>query len=848
VNPLDLILSKLPDAKQGTNGSWSARCPAHDDRHPSLSISATSEGVVLLKCHAECATYEVCKALGMQLSDLFPPQFADGKRGSGMNVVATYAYTDPDGQKLFEVVRLYPKAFRVRRPNPNAKDGWTWGPIGVKLVVYRLPEVIKAVAEGRVVYVVEDEKDADNLARHGLVATTNPGGARKWRKGYSEVLRGADVVILPDNDDDGRDHAEMVARSLSGLAKSVKVVTLPDLPEEGGVSDWLAAGGSAAQLQEMAAGLPDRKLTTPTAKGDGNTTSINSSTTDDPAAVTNTDRGEEKKVRQSVASQLVDLAAGTGVELLHTPDKVGYARVVVGGHRETLSLKSAAFKQWLAGVYYQATGCAAGAQAVQDAVNVLECQARFEGSEKAVHVRLAEHQGDVYLDLGDADWTAVRVTPAGWQLVNDPPVIFRRPRGLLALPVPVRGGTVDELRRFVNVPDDDGWRLLVVWMVAALLPTGPYPVLCLHGEQGSAKSSFARAVRWLLDASKSPLRSEPREARDLMIAANNSWVIALDNLSYLPPWLSDCLCRLATGGGFTTRELYSDAEEVFFDATRPCILTGIEEVATRGDLLERAIVLQLPAIPEAKRQTEEDYYADLGAAASRILGALLDTLAGVLGTKATVKLARLPRMADFAKVGAAVELTLGWPSGSFMAAYAGNQEASNELALDSPVVPLITRLADEGGWPRDGQTGTWAELLQVLERMADEQTKKLKAWPKRPQALSGQLRRLAPYLRRVGVQVEWGRRSGGNRDRYVEISRAPAETGADRPHRPDRPGDQPPEAKPPSIPVERRGDGDAAGADGVASRPGAACVPPGTQRDGRDGAPASSGDADEEVI
>src|SRR5262249_20593555 len=154
--------------------------------------------------------------------------------------------------------------------------------------------------------------------------------------------------------------------------------------------------------------------------------------------------------------------------------------------------------------------------------------------------------------------------------------------------------------------------------------TGPYAVLILTGEQGAAKSTMARLLRWLIDPNAAPLRSQPRDGRDLVIAARNSWVLAFDNLSYLPIWLSDCLCRLATGGGFATRELYTDADEVIFDSQRWVILTSIEDVASRGDLLDRAVILRLPAIPEEKRRTEAAFWVAADAARPAILGALLD--------------------------------------------------------------------------------------------------------------------------------------------------------------------------------------------------------------------------------
>jgi hypothetical protein len=221
----------------------------------------------------------------------------------------------------------------------------------------------------------------------------------------------------------------------------------------------------------------------------------------------------------------------------------------------------------------------------------LEARALFDGPARLVFVRVGEADGVIYVDLANDRWEAVEVTPAGWRVVVNPPVKFQRTRGMLPLPLPIRGGAIGELRPFVNVATNNDLILLLSWQVAAFRPQGPYPVLILEGEQGSAKSTTQRVMRALIDPNTAPLRAEPRDTRDLMIAARNGWVVALDNMSRLNPALSDALCRLATGGGFGTRELYTDVDEILFDAMRPVMLNGINNPVVRGDLLERAVIL-----------------------------------------------------------------------------------------------------------------------------------------------------------------------------------------------------------------------------------------------------------------
>ena len=464
------------------------------------------------------------------------------------------------------------------------------------------------------------------------------------------------------------------------------------------------------------------------------------------------------------------------VDLFHTPDSVAYATFSVDGHRETYPVKSNGFKAWARRLFYERHEKTPSAQAVQDALGVLEGKALFDGQEHAVFVRVAPFNGCIYIDLANDVWQVVKISPAGWEVVSDPPVRFRRARGMLPLPIPVPGGSVELLRPFVNVVSDDDWTLLRSWLVAALRPVGPYPILPLHGEQGSAKSTTARALRSLIDPNSAPLRAEPRDGRDLVIAARNSWVLCFDNLSNVPSWLSDALCRLSTGGGFATRELYSDDAEVIFDACRPTILTGIEELATRGDLLDRSLIVSLPSIPESKRRAEATFWSEFDRLRPQILGSLYTAVADALSNLPSTRLERLPRLADFALWATAAEKSLGIEPGGFVAAYDDNRADANDLALEvSPVVPELLKIIDDpavggvGGWE-----GTAQALLGVLDSRAGDGTKRLKSWPKTPRALSGAIRRLAPNLRRAGIDVMFERTSGTHSQRIITFLRTEA--------------------------------------------------------------------------
>jgi hypothetical protein len=477
---------------------------------------------------------------------------------------------------------------------------------------------------------------------------------------------------------------------------------------------------------------------------------------------------EEPEVVAPTQSQvLIDLAEGA--ELFHTPDAEPFATITVADHAETWPLRSKGFRRWLAAQFYALQGKAPGGQAYQDAFSVLEGKAVNEGMERPVHVRLAELDGQIYLDLADPAWRAIEIDAKGWRVVKEPPVRFRRPKGLLPLPEPVRGGTLDELRPFVNLPSADDadatdapWRVLICWLTAAMRPRGPYPLLVLTGEPGAAKSTLGRILRSLFDPSVTPLRSQPREQRDLMIAATSGWLVALDNLSCLSEWLSDALCRLATGGGFATRQLYADAEEVLFDAMRPALLTSIDDVVTAGDLLDRTVFLRLETIPEERRQTEAELYRKWETARPRVLGALLDAVNGGLRQLPSVRLSSLPRMADFGLWCEAVGRGLGWRADSTLAAYRILIGDAAQVALEASVIagPLQQLLERNPRWE-----GTATDLLRELATLAGDKAKS-KDWPARPNVLSGHLGRLAPNLRRLGIWVTF-RKAGRARSRTI---------------------------------------------------------------------------------
>ena len=441
-----------------------------------------------------------------------------------------------------------------------------------------------------------------------------------------------------------------------------------------------------------------------------------------------------------------------GLDLFHDPDQQGWASVRVDTHWENYPIRARAFQLFLLRIYYLNTAESPGAQAIRAAAELFEARALFDGEECPVHLRVAGHGGRLYLDLCDRAWRAVEIDDEGWRIVDRPPAKFRRTRGAQPLPEPERDGSLDELRPFFNV-NHHGWTLIRAFLVAALRPGFPLPILVAKGEQGAGKSTACRVISSLIDPRTSALRGVPREVRDLTAAARNSWLVCFDNLSRLPEDLADAACRLATGGGFGGRQLYSDHDEAIFDATRPLVFNAIADLGTaRPDFLDRALIVEFLSITCEIRRDEAQFWHEFSERRPRILGALLDAAVAGLRNLPQVRLERPPRLADFALWVTACEQALGMKPGEAMAACQTNSAEARDLALAAS--PLYVPLAELA---REGFTGTVADLHARLDSMVSDAMRRSVRWPKAPNGLGNALRRMATNLRAAGVELQFSR-------------------------------------------------------------------------------------------
>jgi hypothetical protein len=491
-------------------------------------------------------------------------------------------------------------------------------------------------------------------------------------------------------------------------------------------------------------------------------------------------QGDEKKDQRSMARKIVDYILRR-VYLFHTPDGEAYARTRKGeGHCENLAIRSKDFRMSVIDEARRKFKSAPSRSVVETVLDTLEAAANTQGAEHKVDYRYARIGDEIYIDLGTPNWDMLRVTPRGWKVITDsqgrnitqPKVWFVRHKNMAALPYPSNTPNILALRSLINIGSEEDWRLVVAWLIAAMSGTGPYTILLIQGPQGSSKSALATLLRRIIDpVLRAALRSLWRNEWDLSIAASRSAVLAFDNLSKLTADQSDACCRLATGSGFATRELWTKDAETIFDGMRPLIFNGIGEFATRPDFLERCLVIVLPTIPPEQRRPMTAIQQDFQRLWPDIFAGLLDGLSTMLKNAPFVAASapNLPRMADFALVAIAAEPACPWEEGGFLKAYLANQRHGQEIAMESDqLAQRVMDLASRLRYAKKDWTGTATELREKLLNPALDN----RFIPATASALSSEVRRLQPVLLAYGVEITFSRQ-GAEGTRTISIAYKP---------------------------------------------------------------------------
>ena len=743
-----------------------------------------------------------------------PPHMAARRLGAGamrkgFKPEALHAYTDRTGTPLYWRLRLKNPANGEKYIRPMQVQGMVYSLSEPEFLegkpLYRMHDMEARPAE--TVIVTEGEHKADKLAALGLLVTTS-GAADSAVKADWLPLAGRDVLIWPDHDDAGQRYGAAVAEALTPLGCTVRTldVVALGLDAKGDAADWLVANPEAIAAVVLALPCQDspsialqsdddveadpahssetmeqaRQIVLRTAAGDvgapfEDAALISLRTLQDfnhaewmrvrkqlkeaNVGVTELDRrlrgpggGEEDE--QNVTDKLVGLARDR-CELIHDANGETYAVFEAAGARQVLRLDSKAFGEFLSHAYYSLFDRAPNEPALRVALSTLKGQAKFDGEQREVFVRIAKTATGYWLDLCNEAWQSVHIDASGWRVHAGGEVpLFTRGSSMRPLPLPVQGGSLESLWPLVNIPVTD--RLMVVtWMLECLRSDTPHVVLELVGEQGSVKSTTQKILRRLIDPNQADLRAAPKSVEDVWIAAQNSHMVSFENLSHLSPPYQDALCVLATGGGFATRTLYTNAEETILELRKPVVLNGISVIVTAQDLLDRCLHIDLPTIE--KRELASVMEARFEAAQPKLLGALLDLFVKALARLPGIEIApdKRPRMADFAALGEAVFQVCGSAPGAFLKRYNTMRADGVHRTIDSSPVgaALLSFLESRtSGW-----TGTLKELLQTLEVHRPHGA----AWPGSAKGLGDAIRRLSPALRMLNVDCTSTDKVGG---------------------------------------------------------------------------------------
>jgi len=475
-----------------------------------------------------------------------------------------------------------------------------------------------------------------------------------------------------------------------------------------------------------------------------------------------TPKANDKK--PSAAEIGLKLIRNVEMELFHTPQQVGFAALTRHDTGTVCHpIRSEAMKGFIRLRYHLATGKTIGREAVAEIIDLMDAEAIFMSPEEEVHVRVAGFGGDLYYDLGQPDGTMVKITPAGWTLVREAPVRFHRPNGFGMQVIPDRGGDLDDLRDLLQ-RDDKTWVLLLAFLLISLRPTHPYMVLLLSGGHGSGKSKISELIKRIIDPNALEKFRLPKDEHTLAIQAAMAWLLVYDNTSAVRWDLSDALCAMLTGGGFSTRKYYTDDEQRMFKNARPAIINGIGEFASQHDLLDRAIAIKLPPMPEGTRRTEKAINARFEAILPGVLGCLFDIVSVALRRFDEVEPPTTVRMADAAQWLIAAEPATGLPEGTFLRALeASVREITIENTINHPFVLALFKILDALGPERTYQ-GTMGELH---DKLRDQNGRIDPQLPQTASHLSNTLQRLAHGMAEIGLRVELMQRT--NRAKPVRI-------------------------------------------------------------------------------
>ncbi len=717
------IIKYLKNVKRTGENKYTACCPAHDDQHPSLSVYLSDDGArIMLHCFVGCTEDEILKSIGLKKRDLYTSK-AELIKNIGLKPDRQYEYRylNEDGSLAYLKVRNeYPdRSKKFTFEQPNGKRNLQ----GAHRVPYNLPNVLNSSK----VYFVEGEKCANILIENGLTATTLDTGANSvWQDNYDVYFNDKEIIVIPDNDEAGLKYAEKILNHIS----TANVLILPNLKEKEDVYDWIKSGHTIQELNDLPQLTKDEFISKYFKEKTRKKTKDN----------------YEKETESQI---IIKLVKQNDALLFHDTANNVYAAITVDGHKEVWSLESKDFSMWLNGLYYNSLGKPPRKDGISQAVAVLSAEARF-GNKEAIPLsnRVAKIDNTFWYSLSNSKWQAVKITEDGWSVEDNPPILFNRFRHQIAQVEPKSNGNIYKIFDYINIKDNR--TLFLCWLVSCFVSEIPHAMPIFFGEKGAAKSTSCMLLKKLIDPSALETLTIQNNVRSMAVNLQQHWFLPFDNVSQISEEISDTLCRAITGGGIQQRKLFSDADDYIFTFKRCIALNGINNVATRPDLLDRAILVELSRISENNRRELSEILKNFDNDLPLILGSVFDILSKAMKIYPTVKLEKLPRMADFARWGYAIGEALGNLGQVFLDEYRINYDRQNIEAINSDVVAvlMIDFMKDRENW-----TGRVSDLWNQLAMLAPNLGIKtnIKAFPAQPNTLSRRLNGLRSNLELVGI-------------------------------------------------------------------------------------------------
>jgi len=596
--------------------------------------------------------------------------------------------------------------------------------------------------------ITEGELDQQSLESQGFHAVTS-GSATSFKNHFVDNFKGKKVYICYDNDESGKEGAERVAKFFTEANEQAEVYII-DLPEmDGGkdIGDYFRLGHTKEEFEGLI-----KKARKFVPKESENKSNPNST---DP---------EKKKTK---VQELVELALSAECRVYLNTER---DPVIVFPHKPLIaySIKSNEFRGWLSGSYYAISEEGFSDETFLAVVHTLEARAYHEEEVIKLYNRIAKVDDVIYYDLGNGK-TAVRIDSKGWEITADCPVKFKRFKHQLPQIEPKKGGELSNVLQYVNIFDPNEQLLFITYLIAVFIPDIPRTVLVHIGDQGAAKSTAMRLARSLIDPSSAELLIPPSDIPELALAANHNYCLYLDNMSYLSDQLSDVLCRLVTGVGFTKRKLFTDADDIIFNQIVAIGITGITNVATKPDLLDRCLILRFQRISDEKREDEGEFWKKFNKDKPYILGAIFKVLSKVLQIVPELKLKQKPRMADYGKYASAAAIALGHNAEIFLSAFAENVKRQNDAAIEASAVAqvIIDFMNDKENW--EGSSSELYGLFKTLAINANLEIGGKNGFPKASNWLWKKIHVIRPNLIAMGINISHSESSIGS---VIKLSRS----------------------------------------------------------------------------